>query len=94
MDKHKHSLSLSSRIELSDELKAYRTYKRAREPIRHPEKGEIERIIARNVRWVSLDELKEIYPEPIRYPEEVKMNGIAAQLRREMAKGKVIGHFC
>ena len=51
--------------------------------IRTPEKGEIERIIAKSVRC-----------EPIRYPEEVKMNGIAAQLRREMAKGKVTGHFC
>lgn len=38
------------------------------------------------VRWVSLDELKKLYPEPIRYPEEVKMNGIKTQLRRVKAK--------
>ena len=51
--------------------------------IRKPKPGQIERIIAESVRC-----------EPIRYPEEVKMNGIEAQLRREMAKGKVTGHFC
>ena len=45
-------------------------------------------------RWVTPDELKKMYPEPIRYPEEVKMDGIKAQLRREMAKGKVYGNFC
>lgn len=32
---------------------------------------------------------KEEIGEPIRYPEEVKMDAIDAQLRREMAKGRV-----
>ncbi len=50
--------------------------------IRYPKKGQIERIIAESVRF-----------EPVRYPEEVKLDAMKAQLRREMAKGEVCGHF-
>ena len=29
-----------------------------------------------------------------KYPEEVKGEAMDAQLRREMKKGRVLGHFC
>ena len=49
-----------------------------------------------NVRWVTVDELRELFSEVeyIPYPEEVRFNLMEDQLRREMAKGRVYGHFC